>query len=66
VRDAQEQRGVVTRDGKPVALIVGIHGLDEEQVQLGSSDGFWALIAERRAEPTISRASLEEWLDTTR
>ena len=66
VRDAREEQIVVTRNGKPVALIVGIDGLDEEQIQLGSSPRFWDLMAERRAEKTLSRADLEERLDETR
>jgi len=45
-----------TRKGKPVVPI----GMDEEQLQLGSSDKFWRLITERRAEKTISRAELEQ------
>ena len=36
--------------------------LDEEQLELGSSDRFWTLIAERRREKTLSRAELEERL----
>jgi hypothetical protein len=62
VRDAQKDRIVITRDGKPVALIVGINGLDEEQVELGSSARFWALLTERRAEKRVSRSGLEEQL----
>jgi antitoxin (DNA-binding transcriptional repressor) of toxin-antitoxin stability system len=59
VRDAQREQVVVTRDGVPVALVVGIEGLDEEQVNLGSSDAFWTMIAERRRQKTLSRAELE-------
>jgi antitoxin (DNA-binding transcriptional repressor) of toxin-antitoxin stability system len=59
VIDVQRERVVVTRGGKPVALIVGVEGLDEEQLQLGSSDRFWELIAERRAQRTVRRAELE-------
>ena len=66
VQDAQEERVVVTRDGRPVALIVGIDGLDEEQVELGSSAPFWALVVERRAEKTVSRATLEAQLEAER
>jgi antitoxin (DNA-binding transcriptional repressor) of toxin-antitoxin stability system len=61
VRDAQADRIVITRDGKPVALIVGINGLDQEQVELGSAP-FWALVTERRAEKRVSRSRLEEQL----
>ncbi len=59
VREAQEDRVLITRDGLPVALVLGIEGLDEEQVQLGSSDEFWKLIAERRKQRTVTRADLE-------
>ena len=40
VSNAQRERLMVTRDGAPVALVVGIEGLDSEQVELGSSDEF--------------------------
>jgi antitoxin (DNA-binding transcriptional repressor) of toxin-antitoxin stability system len=43
---AQRERLVVTRKGKPVALVVGVQGLDPEQVVLGSSDKFWRLIGD--------------------
>lgn len=53
-------RVVITRNGKPVALIVGVEGMDEEQLQLGGSEKFWNLIAERRKQKTVSRSILEE------
>jgi len=59
VREAQRERLVVTRNGVPVALVVGVEGLDEEQVQLASSDEFWTLIGERRRQKTLSRAEVE-------
>ena len=62
VNDAQRERIVITRNGKPVALIIGVEGMDEEQLQLGSSDKFWKLIAERRAQKTMTRAQLEQSL----
>jgi antitoxin (DNA-binding transcriptional repressor) of toxin-antitoxin stability system len=62
VTDAQRERVVIVRDGKPVALIIGVEGLDQEQLRLGSSDRFWTLIGERRREKTVSRAELEEKL----
>jgi antitoxin (DNA-binding transcriptional repressor) of toxin-antitoxin stability system len=60
VNDAQRERIIITRKGKPVALIIGIEGMDEEQVQLGSSDKFWTLVAEWRSQKTISQAELEQ------
>jgi hypothetical protein len=47
------------RNRKPVALIVGVEGLNREQLELGSSDKFWRLIEQRRNQKTISRTELE-------
>lgn len=65
IRDAQRERLIITRDGKPVALIVGVEGMDEEQLELGSSDKFWRLIEERRTQKTLRRAELEQRLEQT-
>lgn len=62
IENAQHERLIITRDGKPVALVVGVEGLDEEQLELGSSDKFWTLIEERRRQKTISRAELTQKL----
>ena len=59
VRESQGERVLVTRDGRPVAMVVGLAGLDEDQLQLGASDKFWQLITTRRKQPTVSRAELE-------
>lgn len=65
LKEAQRERLLITRDGKPVVLIVGVEGMDEEQLQLGSSDKFWKLITERRKQKPLSRAQLEERLKNT-
>lgn len=57
---SQRERVVITREGKPVALIVGVEGMDTEQLRLGSSDKFWKLISERRSQRTMSRTELEQ------
>lgn len=62
VIDAQSGRVIITCGGSPVAIVVGVQGLDEEQTQLGASDEFWKLISDRRKEPTIDRAALEKRL----
>ncbi len=59
VNDSQRERVVLTPNNKPVALMVGVEGMDEERLELGASDKFWKLIAERRAQKTVSRADLE-------
>jgi len=59
IEEAQHDRIVITRAGRPVAMVIGVEGIDEEQLELGSSDRFWTLMRERRGEGTISRAELE-------
>ena len=66
VDEAQRERIVLTRHGKPVALVVGVEGMDEEQLQLGASEKFWKLIAERRKQKTLSRSQLEQRLKSKR
>lgn len=62
VKDAQHERVILTQRGKPVTLIVGVAGMDLEQIALGHSDEFWQLIRERRGQKTLSRAELEKQL----
>jgi antitoxin (DNA-binding transcriptional repressor) of toxin-antitoxin stability system len=62
VKDAQHERVVLTRRGKPVALIVGVAGMDLEQIALGHSDEFWQLIRDRRGQKSMSRSELEKQL----
>ncbi len=53
LEDAQHERIVITRDGKPLAVIVGIENKDEEDVRLEASPDFWELIEMRRQRPTV-------------
>ena len=62
VRQAQGERVVITRNGKPVAVLVGVQGMDLEQIELGQSGEFWKLIQERRRQKTISSAELAKRL----
>jgi prevent-host-death family protein len=62
IKAAQQERVVLTRGGKPVAVLVGVTDLDLEQIELGYSDRFWKLIQQRRQEKTLSREELEERL----
>lgn len=59
VKAAQHERVVLTRNNKPIVLMVGVEGMDKEQLELGASDKFWKLITERREQKTISRVDLE-------
>ena len=62
VQTAQHERVLLTRRGRPVALVVGVAGLDLEQIELGQSDEFWTLIGERRGQKTLTRAELDNRL----
>ena len=62
ITDAQSAPVVVTRGGNPIALVVGVSGLDEEQIELGASNDFWRTISTRRQEKTLDRAALERRL----
>ncbi len=61
---AQHERVIITRNGKPIALLVNVEGLDKEQLELGSSNTFWNLMIERRSQQTVSRAQLEQSLSS--
>ncbi len=50
---AQRGRVVITRRGKPAAVLVGVEGKDWEQVTLETSAAFWKLLEARRRQPTI-------------
>lgn len=50
---------VITRNNRPMVLIVNVEGIDEEQMQLGSSNKFWQLITARRKQSVINRTQLE-------
>jgi len=60
VSEAQHEKFVIARNGKPVALVVGVAGLDAEQLGLGGNSAFWKLITQCRRQRTITRAQLEE------
>ena len=60
VDEAQRGSVLVMRNGAPAALVLGVEGMDQEQVELGLSDRFWKLIGQRRQERTLNRTELEE------
>jgi prevent-host-death family protein len=46
---AQTERVVISRGGKPCAVLVGIEAYDEEDLQRATSSDFWRMIGQRRA-----------------
>jgi prevent-host-death family protein len=63
LNSAQKERVVVTRAGKPSAVIVGVEGYDAEDIALASSADFWRLIEERRQGRTIPLAEIKKRLE---
>lgn len=58
VDEAQRERVVITRRGRPAAVLVGVEGQDWEAVVLGTDPAFWRLIRARRQQPTLSLGAL--------
>jgi prevent-host-death family protein len=48
VEEAQHERLLITRRGRPAALIIGVEGQDLEEILLAGDPGFWKMIQERR------------------
>ena len=55
---SQQDQVVITRRGKPAAILLGVEGKDWDEVVLQSSSRFWKLIEERRKESTLSLKEL--------
>jgi len=50
---AQKERVVVTRHGRPAALLIGVEGQDWEDIFYQTSPAFWKMIEERRKGKTV-------------
>ena len=59
---AQHDQVVITRNGQPIAVVVGIEGADWETVAVETSRSFWKEIAQRRNQETISVAEIRSRL----
>jgi prevent-host-death family protein len=60
---AQGERIVISRHGRPCAVLVGIENYDAEDVGLASSEEFWRMIRLRRASAnSLPLAEVEERL----
>jgi len=56
---AQAERVLVSRNGKPYAVVMCIQYQDQEDLRLEADPEFWQMIEERRKEPTIPLAQLK-------
>lgn len=59
---AQSDRVVITRQGKPAAVLVGVEGADWETVVLETNAAFWRLIEKRRKQPTVPLTEMRKRL----
>lgn len=59
---AQRERVLITKRGRPAALMVGVEGHDLEDVLLMQNPRFWKLIEARRAEPTLALKEVRKLL----
>ena len=63
VDSAQSDQVVITRHGKPAALMIGLEGSDWETVVLETNTKFWELIQKRRNQSTISFEEMKNRLN---
>ena len=61
---AQGERVVVTRRGRPAAVVIGVEGQDWEQVALRMNPAFWTMIEQRRREATVSLTEAKRRLES--
>ena len=59
VDESQKERVIVTRRGHPAAVLIGVEGMDWEQVLLQTDDSFWRLIQRRRKERATPLAAVK-------
>jgi len=63
VDTAQRDEVVITRNGQPIAVVVGIEGADWETVAVETSRSFWKEITRRRDQETISLAEIRRRME---
>lgn len=51
--EAQHDRVLITRNGKPSAIVIGVEGREFEDVLLMSNPRFWEMIEASRKNPKV-------------
>jgi prevent-host-death family protein len=59
---AQAGKVVITRKGKPAAILIGVEGEDWETVVLQTNAPFWRLLEKRRRQKTVSFEQMKEMI----
>ncbi len=62
---AQHDRVVITRHGKPAAVLLGVEGRAWDDIVVETDPKLWRLIQTRRRVPTMSLAELKQRLGQT-
>jgi prevent-host-death family protein len=63
VDEAQGDRVLITRHGRPAAVLIGVEGESIEDVLTAADDDFWAMIEHRRKKSrTVSAAEMRRRL----
>ena len=62
VETSQHERVVLLRDGKPVAILLGVEFKDAEDLCLQGDAAFWRMIEESRREPSVRLRDAEAGL----
>ena len=67
LNSSQSERILISREGKPCAVLVGIQDYDAEDVELAMSSDFWRMIHQRRTEgSSVPLAEVEARLTSRR
>jgi prevent-host-death family protein len=62
LEEARSERILVTKNGRPMAVVMGVDEMDEEDIGYATSPEFWRMIEERRRQPTIPLEEVERLL----
>jgi antitoxin (DNA-binding transcriptional repressor) of toxin-antitoxin stability system len=58
----QGEKVLITQQGKPIVVLVGVENKDQEDLDLESSPEFWRMIEERRSETLLAWADVKDGL----
>jgi len=62
VDTSQAEGVVITRNGKPASIVIGVEGFDWEDIVIQSDPAFWTTIRERRKEKSVSADKMRRWV----
>jgi prevent-host-death family protein len=62
VARSQRERVLITKHGRPAALVIGVEGRDIEEVLLSQDPEFWKLIEQRRRQRSVPLAEARSML----